>query len=413
MNSIKRQSKSTVHIDEQGKSLHIPAQVKVLRKGFTKGRFDTVVFEGLSHLREIEADAFQNHEFLKFIQIPTSVTAFHAKCFGGCRCLRRVEIPPGSLLSRIEDSSFAGSAIEFIFIPSGVKFIGNSCFSRCKSLSTVLIESGCCIASLAMCAFAFCSSLQSICIPRAVLSIESQCFIGCDALSNVDFEPVSQLREIVHHAFANCQSLRSISLPSSVEILQHDCFSTSRSLSRVQFESGSKLQFMGSQLFLFATLETIVIPGSVETIASFCFHSCYSLASVSFEPGSRLREIGGSAFGDCPALHSLCIPSSVRRLQDGWCACSLTTLTFESPSQLEGLGLRIPTDFYGADIQIPSSTIEVVFRVREQYGASVVVNFDRESNLRRWKIVSDWLFKRNQRAFARFSEATLRYFREE
>jgi hypothetical protein len=160
-------------------------------------------------------------------------------------------------------------------------------------------------------------------------------------------------------------------------------------------------------------VQSILIPRSVQTFQNSCLCGCKLLSTVTFESGAELKVIGLTAFESCSVLQSLCIPSSVKSPQIAGFGCSLSTLTFQSPSQLESLELDIPGDFSGEQIEIPSSTIQVVFRIQSAHKSRIVVHFDRDSRIHSFQCRDPWGTVQTGHLFVHFSEHTLRYFREE
>jgi hypothetical protein len=91
---------------------------------------------------------------------------------------------------------------------------------------------------------------------------------------------------------------------------------------------------------------------------------------------------------------------------------------FDRPSQVRRLDLSVPSGFCGDRIEIPDSTAEVSLRIKAtmSYHQPVVLEFGRDSQLVSWAhrtVRSNRLeHQRRHGAFVRFSERTLRYFRE-
>jgi hypothetical protein len=71
---------------------------------------------------------------------------------------------------------------------------------------------------------------------------------------------------------------------------------------------GNLVRFFPNQLFQNVPH---FIPASIETIFPSCFSFCASLSNPWFEFACRVSTLGDGAFGHCPSLQSICIPSSV------------------------------------------------------------------------------------------------------
>jgi hypothetical protein len=136
------------------------------------------------------------------------------------------------------------------------------------------------------------------------------------------------------------------------------------------------------------------------------------LSRVEFESGSQLYEVVFSAFDGC-SLRSICFPSSLLTLGSPcFSSCQLSSLTFESPSHLVALMLAVGGDFCGTEIEVPSSVCLIEFSFDNTDRPPLVVDFDRDSRLCCFKCYCDCRFLATRRAFSRFSERTLKYFRE-
>jgi hypothetical protein len=235
--------------------------------------------------------------------------------------------------------------------------------------------------------------LKSICIPASVDSIGGYCFcspsVGDGPLEDLTFESGSKLRVIGDFAFTGCRRLKSVCLPASVEILGVCCFSSDSrinsspsQLAKVTFEFGSKLRSIPHWAFQSCPeLRSICLPASVRAIEQYAFGSCIRLSRVTFESNSALRLIGASAFYSCSALESFCVPSTVESIGPScFDRCpQLSTLTFESPSRLRRLESLATGSLMSVDI--PDS-VEIFDVKMDSQIESVRVNFGSGSKLK-------------------------------
>jgi hypothetical protein len=148
-----------------------------------------------------------------------------------------------------------------------------------------------------------------------------------------------------------------------------------------------------------------------------CFWHCARLSAVLFEPASRLQEFCPGMIVSCPSLRSFCVPSSLRVLNtECFSDCKLSNLTFESPSHLDDLRLGVPSPFYGEQIHIPPSVTQLTIIISGKFTLvrPLVASFDRESRFVIFRCARDLpLYNLPTRGvFARFSERTLKMFRE-
>jgi hypothetical protein len=136
-------------------------------------------------------------------------------------------------------------------------------------------------------------------------------------LAVAEFAPGSQLRVIGPDAFHRCQALLSFCVPSSVESIAHGCFSSCISLTEFRFEPISNIRVLSVALFLGSQIKSFCVPASVEVIEPIVFRGC-SLTSLTFESPSRLREVWSLPWGGCEG--PIDMPDSV-----GHFSCDLIT----------------------------------------------------------------------------------------
>jgi hypothetical protein len=187
--------------------------------------------------------------------------------------------------------------------------------------------------------------VESISVPASLEVVPARCFAYLIHLSSLTFEPGSKLREIQDSAFANCTSLQSISLPASLAVISGASFAESHIKSVVIDESNPHyfvsgdflLAFDGMKLIrYFGHSDSVTIGREIGAIGKSCFADSKSLVTVAFEENSRLTEFGETAFSDCSALSSICIPAQVEHICNScfFKCCSLTEVRFERGSKL-------------------------------------------------------------------------------
>lgn len=90
-----------------------------------------IVSEGII---EIGESAFENHERLEKVKLPSTLRKIDKFAFYGCTALKSLELPKG--LIDIEDYAFYGSAIKVFDIPASVKKLGDCLFGGASYSST-------------------------------------------------------------------------------------------------------------------------------------------------------------------------------------------------------------------------------------------------------------------------------------
>jgi hypothetical protein len=109
----------------------------------------------------------------------------------------------------------------------------------------------------------------------------------------------------------------------------------------VTFESPSHVQIIPCRVFAACfSLESVCIPTSVTKIDATAFIHCHSLAIIVFESPSTVTEFGSEAFAYCWSLQSINIPPSLLHIGDSCFASGhrLSEVVFDSPSQLTSIG---------------------------------------------------------------------------
>jgi hypothetical protein len=199
-------------------------------------------------------------------------------------------------------------------------------------------------------------------------------------------------------------------IPSSIGEVLDFCMCSTGFVKTIVFEHPSRVLNFGVRAFdLCEALTEICIPASVQTIHGKCFRGCKLLATVSFEHESELRLIDDLAFASCCVLPTITIPASVERIgQHCFTECfSLRKILFESPSKLSQIG---DLGNYSVDsIDIPDSVQYVGRLPGAPFNSSCIVAFERGSQLMGFLVGAEEFS--DERVFARYSEASLRCWR--
>ena len=145
-------------------------------------------------------------------------------------------------------------------------------------------------------------------------SISRYAFFQCSSLTSVSFESGSQLTSIGSYAFYN-SGLTTITIPASVTSIGTQAFYDCNGFS-VYIENGITMSITtgsGQSFYGGSNVNVVIvscsggivigsgsatIPSVVTSIADSAFSGCYSLTSVSFESGSQLESIGQYAFSN-------------------------------------------------------------------------------------------------------------------
>ncbi|MDA7658125.1 leucine-rich repeat protein [bacterium] len=327
----------------------------------------------------IENEAFQSCSGLTSITISNSVTSIGDWTFDGCNNLKSITIPDS--VTSIGVGAFRGCrSLKSITIPDSVTNIGGGAFRDCSSLTTIevgaknlnyTVSDGVLlnkdktllhthpigkidsdytipdsVTSIAIDAFASCSSLTSIAIPNSVTNIGDYAFKECFNLTSITIG--NGVTSIGDGVFASCTSLTSITIPDNVtnigrigdpfllpEPVEYGVFENCSSLTSITI--GNSVTSIGPKFFSGCrSLTSFTIPDGVTSIGEDAFDLCENLISITI-PDSVTR-IGGGAFSNCESLTSITIPDGITSLEPrvfNRCS-SLTSITI--PERVTRIG---------------------------------------------------------------------------
>lgn len=299
-----------------------------------------------STVTHIQEGALENCRYLESISIPCGIKEIGTGAFSGCERLKRVSL---WRISRIEGYLFDGcTSLEKIHIPKGVTKIGECAFRNCKHL-------------------------ESIEIPEGTKTICAGAFQGCIRLKRVKLP--STIREIRANAFEGCVSLTAISIPTGADLIDKTAFLNTgvrqvgsngffimnKTLvdyvgDEVDIEIPAKIKEIGNSVFAGKHILSVEIPDGVKVINAFAFKNCQELERVRLPEG--LEELGFYTFKDCRSLEEISLPASLRRMYDGAFEGCDRLNSIELPSGLEYCGTGA---FAGClsleEIDLPNSLI--------------------------------------------------------
>jgi hypothetical protein len=143
---------------------------------------------------------------------------------------------------------------------------------------------------------------------------------------------------------------KKVIVPASVTTLPSELFRRGAAVEVLEFEGGSQLTELPGFTFRYCILlKSICIPSSVVRIQPYSLSGSFDV--ITFELGSNLREIEGLAFCGCSRLKSIRLPASLEVL-DG-CSlsdCGLTDIEIESGNKHFARRSRFVVDFEGVRI---------------------------------------------------------------
>ena len=156
-----------VSVREQVTATYTDAYGEEQYETFTVKEIQANAFTNLEYLRSVTiadgitvigAGVFQNSRNLKSVSLPSGLEEIPEHCFGNTESLRSISIPAGvrvigqeafyhsgiesvslSGVKRIEDRAFAGTPLTALTVPASVKYLGQQAFSDCENLGEVTI----------------------------------------------------------------------------------------------------------------------------------------------------------------------------------------------------------------------------------------------------------------------------------
>jgi hypothetical protein len=231
----------------------------------------------------------------------------------------------GSLITDIGNNAFQNAGLTSIILPDTITNIGTYAFHNTTSLASITLGNG--IISIGDYAFNN-SPFNTIIIPDTVTTIGSNAFQGT-SLASVTFSGTSTIANINSYTFDSCASLLSFTIPNSVTTISQFAFANSgittitindqiTSLGASAFQNsnlttiviGSGLNSISSSLFKNTNLTNITIPTTIISIGAYAFEDTTTLTTITFNSVSQVQNIGNNAFKNT-SLNNLTIPNSV------------------------------------------------------------------------------------------------------
>lgn len=118
------------------------------------------------------SEEYENKLVVTKIEYDNKITSIPISSLAGYENLANIKL--SNSIKRIEETAFAGCAIENIIIPDNVVFLGNGVFFGCKNLKTVEIGDG--VENIGPLMFYNCENIETVTLGTGVKTIEEQAF---------------------------------------------------------------------------------------------------------------------------------------------------------------------------------------------------------------------------------------------
>lgn len=297
----------------------------------------TITVDGTEYtVTAIATRGFYNNQNISSVTIPSTVKEIGSQAFL-FSTLTSVTLNDG--LETIRDAAFSGTKLKEVTIPKTVTSIGNYAFKPTseenKTLTTLKFEEGCNITSWGEYIF-YEAPINTLYIPGSFITIPN-------FISNSDIQSSLQtlflgegIKEIGERAFWGT-AITDITLPASLVTVGSSAFADCDSLKTVTFPENSMLTELAYDAFSDSpAITTVSLPGSLKKVPDNLFHSTLHQNLTSVTLGEGIEEIGANAFFGC-GLTSIVLPSSLKTVGNkAFHSCKFTELTI--PASVTSIG---------------------------------------------------------------------------
>ncbi len=169
------------------------------------------------------------------------------------------------------------------------------------------------------------TGITKLTVPNTIKKIGAAAFAYNYSLTEVVFEEGIEIQEIPSGCFGYDRALQKIDIPAGVETIGLMAFLYCEGLEEATLPEG--LVTIGTQAFTYTALKEITIPetvhdikteeGTIFGIGYAAFHTCEKLTVANIYD-AQITEIPSGAFGYCPALEKLYLPSTLKKIDGAY-----------------------------------------------------------------------------------------------
>lgn len=255
------------------------------------------------------------------ITIPSGVTKLEASTFANCTTLKMVTFANENNVVEIGDSCFEGdAALTTCELPAQLEKLGKASFSK-TALTSVRIPA---TLKIANSPFAECQKIKSIqwgTETAKVTKVVDTLFQKLKSSIEVDF--ADQITEIGESAFES-SSITGVRGAEKVEVVNEKGFMNCNML--VGEVNMPALTQIYAYAFSGVGATDFSISNDVTVIDEWAFAKCSNLKAMNIAAGvadvdlgnmTKLDHIGENAFVDCPAIVSLRLSGTIKKIENG------------------------------------------------------------------------------------------------
>lgn len=286
-----------------------------------------IVFEEGSTCTEIGAYAFYDHQKLKTLTIPSTVTTVGDRAFGHLISLETLVwgVANGSGVSSTAfDSARSNNHTEYdpdtgyycdltVTIKNTVATLPVGLFGEQNyRVVSVTFENGSILTEAPNFGYMYNSRLASLSLPASIKTIPEGAYRYCDALASVTLnEGLVEIGKEAFKAEYSLSLLTSLTLPSTLETIGERAFYYSKITS---LDFPASLREIGKEAFAYSELTAAHLPAGATTLGDGVF--AYSKVAAVTLP-TEAFALPKNAFLDCKGITEIVIPDSVTSIPVG------------------------------------------------------------------------------------------------
>ena len=284
-----------------------------------KDIIDVIIPEGVT---TIEKKAFENCRELKSITLPDSLLEIQEYAFSDCTSLESITLPEG--FRRLWLSSIRNTSIKELYIPSSEKriWIDHFCLMEKMKLSAIHVSPD----------NPYFTSIDGVLYNKDVTEL-------------IFFPPKNAIREfkipesvikVSDNAFGYCKNIKKLYINGAVEEFSHEMISYHMTnLESIEVSPDCQVFKAVDGVLFSKDGKTLIKMSKKENIQDY-------------EIPPTVEQVDYYAFKNCTSLHSLTIPSSVRKFAPGALYGCKNISTLKVLCDLYDLGLFLESFSYSS-----------------------------------------------------------------